>query len=167
MGGDLVVYFSLSGETERIANLIASTYNCDKVRIGAEDAGKGLSWRDAREKVLVLQKQYVGAGPVAHAEGEGLWQEYRAACDHFFELYRSWTGENVGAREQLCVQAKALMEERDPFEAKEKAKKLQQRWKFSGPVPPEEDESLWTRFSEAVDKVFERARAEWEDTHGT
>ncbi|MCX6063468.1 MAG: DUF349 domain-containing protein [Caldiserica bacterium] len=137
------------------------------IRDLSEKAGKGVSWRDAREKVLVLQKQYVGAGPVAHAEGEGLWQEYRAACDHFFELYRSWTGENVGAREQLCVQAEALMEERDPFEAKEKAKKLQQRWKFSGPVPPEEDESLWTRFSEAVDKVFERARAEWEDTHGT
>jgi len=26
---------------------------------------------------------------------------------------------------------------------------------------------LWSRFSEAVDKVFERARAEWEDIHGT
>jgi len=137
------------------------------IRDLTEKAGKGVSWRDAREKVLLLQKQYVGAGPVAHAEGEGLWQEYRTACDRFFESYRSWTGENVGAREQLCIQVEALMQERDPFEAKEKAKKLQQRWKFSGPVPPEEDESLWNRFSEAVDNVFERARAEWEDTHGT
>ncbi|MCX6098158.1 MAG: DUF349 domain-containing protein [Caldiserica bacterium] len=137
------------------------------IRELTDKAGKGVSWRDARDKVLLLQKQYTGAGPVAHAEGESLWQEYRAVCDRFFELYRSWTGENVEAREQLCAQAEALMDERDPFEAKEKAKKLQQRWKFSGPAPPEEDGSLWTRFSEAVDKVFERARAEWEDTHGT
>lgn len=137
------------------------------IRELTDKASKGVSWRDARDKVLVLQKQYMGAGPVAHAEGEALWQEYRAACDRFFELYRSWTGDNVEVKEQLCAEAEALLDERDPFEAKEKAKKLQQRWKFSGPVPPEENETLWSRFSEAVDKVFERARADWEDIHGT
>jgi hypothetical protein len=109
----------------------------------------------------------MGASPVAHAEGEGLWQEYRAACDRFFELYRLWTGDNVEVKELLCVEAEALLDERDPFEAKEKAKKLQQRWKYSGPVPPEDNEALWSRFSEAVDKVFDRARAEWEDIHST
>ena len=137
------------------------------IRELTDKAGKGVSWRDARDKVLILQKQYMGAGPVPHVEGEVLWQEYRVVCDHFFELYRSWTGENVGVKEQLCAQAEALLDEQDPFEAKEKAKKLQQRWKFSGPVPPEENDALWSRFSEALDKVFERARVEWEDIHGT
>jgi hypothetical protein len=136
------------------------------IRELTDKAGKAASWRDARDKVLMLQKQYMGAGPVAHAEGEGLWQEYRVVCDRFFELYRSWTGENVEVKERLCTEAEALLDERDPFEAKEKAKRLQQRWKFSGPVPPEENEALWTRFSEAVDNVFERARTEWEDIHG-
>ena len=137
------------------------------IRELADKAGKGVSWRDARDKVLMFQKQYMGAGPVPHVEGEALWQDYRAACDRFFELYRSWTGDNVEVKEQLCAEAEALLDEHDPFEAKEKAKKLQQRWKFSGPVPPEENEALWSRFSEAVDKVFERARAEWENIHGT
>jgi hypothetical protein len=137
------------------------------IRELTDKAGKGVSWRDARDKVLLLQKQYMGAGPVAHAEGEALWQEYRAVCDRFFELYHSWTGDNVEVKEQLCAQAEALLDERDPFEAKEKAKKLQQRWKFSGPAPPEENEALWSRFSEAVDNVFDRARREWEDIHGT
>jgi hypothetical protein len=137
------------------------------IRELTDKAGKGVSWRDARDKVVLLQKQYMGAGPVAHAEGEALWQEYRVVCDRFFELYRSWTGDNVEVKEQLCAKAEALLDERDPFEAKEKAKKLQQQWKFSGPVPPEENDALWSRFSEAVDKVFERARAEWEDIHGT
>lgn len=136
------------------------------IRELTDRAGKGVSWRDARDKVLVLQKQYMGAGPVGHAEGEVLWQEYRGVCDRFFELYRSWTGDNVEARQQLCAEAEALLDEHDPFEAKEKAKKLQQRWKFSGPVPPEENEALWSRFTDAIDKVFERARAEWEDIHG-
>jgi hypothetical protein len=137
------------------------------IRELTDKAGKGVSWRDAREKVLMLQKQYIGAGPVPHAEREALWQEYRATCDRFFELYHSWTGDNVEVKEQLCAEAEALLDERDPFGAKEKAKKLQQRWKFSGPMPPEENEALWSRFSEAVDNVFERARAEWEDIHGT
>ncbi len=137
------------------------------IRELTDRAGKGVSWRDARDKVLALQKQYMGAGPVGHAEGEVLWQEYRVVCDRFFELYRTWTGDNVEIREQLCAEAEALLDERDPFEAKEKAKKLQQRWKFSGPVPPEENEALWSRFADAVDKVFERARAEWEDIHGS
>jgi hypothetical protein len=114
----------------------------------------------------VLQKQYMNAGPIPHAEGEVLWQEYRTMCDRFFELYRSWTGDNVEVKEALCAEAEALLEERDAFEAKEKAKKLQQRWKFSGPVPPEENEALWSRFSEAIDSVFDRARADWEDMHG-
>jgi hypothetical protein len=137
------------------------------IRELTDRAGKGVSWRDARDKVVLLQKQYMGAGPVAHAEGEALWQEYRAICNRFFELYRSWTGDNVEVKEQLCAEAESLLDERDPFEAKEKAKKLQQRWKFSGPVPPEENEALWSRFSETVDKVFERARTEWEDIHGS
>jgi hypothetical protein len=133
------------------------------IRELTDRAGKGVSWRDARDKVLILQKQYMGAGPVAHAEGEALWQEYRAVRDRFFELYRSWTGDNVEVKEQLCTEAEALLSERDPFEAKERAKKLQQRWKLSGPVPPEENEALWSRFSEAVDKVFGRARREWSE----
>ena len=137
------------------------------IRELTDRAGKGVSWRDARDKVMVLQKQYMEAGPVAHAEGEVLWQEYRVVCDRFFELYRSWTGDNIDVKEQLCIEAEDLLGERDAFEAKEKAKKLQQRWKFSGPVPPEENEALWSRFSEAVDKIFDRARAEWEDIHGT
>lgn len=130
-----------------------------------ESAGRSVSWRDARDKVLMLQKQYMGAGPVSRVEGEVLRQEYRAACDRFFEDYRLWTGTNVSTREQLCLQAEALLDERDPFEAKELAKKLQQQWKRSGPVPAEEEEALWSRFSEAVDTVFDRARTEWEDLH--
>ncbi len=42
MGGDLVIYFSLSGETERVANIIASNYNATTIRVGTEDAGKRL-----------------------------------------------------------------------------------------------------------------------------
>lgn len=135
------------------------------IREMTDRAGKGVSWRNARDKVLMLQKQYINAGPVSRAEGEPLWQDYRRASDSFFAAYRLWTGDNVGAREQLCAEAEALLELRDPFEAKEKAKKLQQQWKFSGPVPQEEEEALWSRFSAAIDKVFERARVEWEDIH--
>ncbi|HOV50490.1 MAG TPA: DUF349 domain-containing protein [Candidatus Cryosericum sp.] len=126
-------------------------------------AGTTVSWRDARDKVLFLQKQYQGAGPVGHAEGEALWHEYRAACDAFFAAYRAWTGTNVATKEELCAQAEALLQARDPFDAKEQAKNLQQQWKASGPVPAEQAELLWSRFSAAIDKVFERAREEWKD----
>jgi len=30
-------------------------------------------------------------------------------------------------------------------------------------VPAEQADALWSRFSTAIDKVFERAREEWED----
>lgn len=133
-----------------------------RIRELTANAGKTAAWRDARDKILVLQKQYAGAGPISHAEGEVLWQEYRKVCDRFFEEYRTWTGGNVGVKEQLCSEAEELLQEPDAFEAKEKAKKLQQRWKASGPVPPEQNEALWTRFSEALDRIFERARREWE-----
>ncbi len=136
-----------------------------QIRDLTERAGKDVSWRDARNKVIMLQKQYMNAGPVSRTEGEVLWQDYRTASDRFFELYRSWTGDNVEVKEALCAEAEALLDDRDPFEAKEKARKLQQRWKYSGPVPPEDNEALWSRFSEAIDKVFERARSEWEDIH--
>ena len=126
-------------------------------------AGVSVSWRDARDKVLFLQKQYQGAGPIGHAEGEALWQDYRAACDAFFAAYRAWTGTNVATKEELCAQAEALLQARDPFDAKEQAKSLQQQWKASGPVPAEQADALWSRFSAAIDKVFERAREEWED----
>ena len=126
-------------------------------------AGTSMSWRDARDKVLFLQKQYHGAGPIGHSEGEALWQDYRAACDAFFAAYRAWTRSNVATKEELCAQAETLLQARDPFDAKEQAKTLQQQWKASGPVPAEQADALWSRFSAAVDKVFERAREEWED----
>lgn len=136
-----------------------------QIRDLTQQAGSGITWRDARTKVLALQKQYTGAGPIGRAEGEVLWQEYRVACDRFFELYRRWTEDNVDQKEVLCAAAEALLSERDPFDAKEKAKKLQQRWKSSGPVPPEKGDDLWSRFCAAIDRVFERARVEWEDLH--
>ncbi len=125
-----------------------------------EKAGVSISWRDARDKVLLLQKQYVGAGPVDHATGEVLWQEYRAACDLFFERYRTWTTGNVEGKEALIAEAEDLLTERDPFAAAGKAKDLQQRWKTSGPVPQEQNEALWSRFSDLMDSIFNRARQE-------
>ena len=70
---------------------------------------------------------------------------------------------NVAAKEELCAQAQELLLARDPFDAKERAKNLQQQWKASGPAPAEQAEALWSRFSATIDKVFERAREEWED----
>lgn len=125
-----------------------------------QKAGVSVSWRDARDKVLLLQKQYVGAGPVDHATGEILWQEYRAACDLFFERYRAWTTGNVEGKEALITEAEDLLTERDAFAATERAKDLQQRWKTSGPVPQEQNEALWSRFSDLMDRIFDRARQE-------
>ena len=154
--------------TDRLATLRGSSSEKRRevilaIRELTAKAGSSVSWRDARDKVLFLQKQYQGAGPVGHAEGEALWQEYRAACDAFFAAYRAWTGTNVAAKEELCAQAEALLLARDPFDAKERAKNLQQQWKASGPAPAEQAEALWSRFSATIDKVFERAREEWED----
>jgi hypothetical protein len=125
-----------------------------------QKAGVSVSWRDARDKVLLLQKQYVGAGPVDRAAGEVLWQEYRAACDLFFERYRTWTTGNVEGREALIAEAEDLLTEHDAFTATERAKDLQQRWKTSGPVPQEQNEALWSRFSDLMDHIFDRARQE-------
>ena len=51
----------------------------------AEALKDSTEWRETTDKFLNLQKRWKEAGPVARKYSDELWQQFSAACDHFFD----------------------------------------------------------------------------------
>jgi|GEM_PF-933106 len=125
-------------------------------------------WKNAGEEIKGLQARWKQIGH-AGDEDDGFWQAFRQACDTFFERRTNHFEEldrermeNARRKESLCSRAESLRHSDDLREAIEEVKELQAKWKEIGHVPREMADSLWERFREACDKVFEAASAQRE-----
>lgn len=69
----------------------ARTENLEKRRQICSEAialKESTEWNDTTEKIKALQVAWKSAWPVPKEETETLWDEFRQACDHFFERKR-------------------------------------------------------------------------------
>lgn len=71
-------------DEQRLANLIVRQNLCKT----AESLKESVEWHDTSEKIKQLQQEWKAAWPVPKDEGDKLWDDFRASCDHFFERKR-------------------------------------------------------------------------------
>jgi hypothetical protein len=121
------------------------------------------SWNATAEAIKRLQAEWKEIGPVPDRHAAGLWREFRASCDKFFnhrkEHFARVDDERRGAvtaKTALCEQAEALADSTDWEATTTVMKRLQAEWKTSGPLPRAQSEALWQRFRTACDRFFER-----------
>ncbi|MEN7546768.1 DUF349 domain-containing protein [Rapidithrix thailandica] len=117
------------------------------------------------EKVKQLQKQWKEIGSVPQPEAEDLYKSYSALLDRFydqksieFDLKELDRKKNLEAKLELCDKAEALLEEENINEAIIQLGKLHEEFKAIGPVPREEQETVWQRFKAASDELYEKKR---------
>ncbi len=117
-------------------------------------------WRSTSDKLIVLQKEWKKVGPVPRKQGDLLWEEFLAACNHFFEArnaagagQRGEEYSNLEKKQQVIARLEALLNA--PQEGlQEEVQKLTEEYNSIGHVPYKEKDSVYEAYHAALDKVY-------------
>lgn len=118
-------------------------------------------WKSTGDKFIALQKEWKTIGMVPRKLGDQLWNEFLAACNHFFEARNQATSgtrneerKNLESKKSIIEQLKVLAEEAAE-DGKEKAQELIQQYNEIGHVPYKEKDNVYNAYHEVLGKVYE------------
>ena len=113
-----------------------------------------------------LQQQWKQVGPVPMSNIKTLWANYNALIDRFydhrsiyFELKELDRKKNLEAKLDICTKAERLSKMTLLKDAVRELNELHHDFKHIGPVPKEDQETVWQRFKKASDEVYARRDA--------
>jgi hypothetical protein len=100
---------------------------------------------------------------------DSLWESYRVLIEIFYdrlsinnELKELDRSKNLGLKIELISKVNELLSEPNIKKALIGAKKLQEEWRYIGPVDREASEDIWNRFKTEVDKVYAQIKEKTE-----
>lgn len=139
------------------------TENAEKKKALVEKAQAlkdSTEWKATSDKLIALQKEWKTIGMVPKKYGDQLWNDFLAACNHFFEA-RNAT--NAGARNEehanldkkkaVVEKLKALLE--NPVDdTQAEVRKLTEEYNSIGHVPYKEKDKIFNEYHEVLDKIF-------------
>lgn len=137
--------------------------NADKKRALIEQA-KALQdsteWKSTSDKLIALQKEWKTIGMVPKKLGDKLWNEFIAACNHFFEARnnanagtRNEERANLEKKRSIIEQLKALTENAEG-NIQEKVCELIDEYNGIGHVPFKEKDKLYKEYHDILDKLY-------------
>ena len=113
-----------------------------------------------------LQTEWKNIGPIPGAQAKTLWANYNALVDRFydnrsiyFELKELDRRKNLESKLELCERAEKLAGHENLKEAIKELNDLHDEFKHIGPVPKDDQESLWNRFKTASDEIYTKRKA--------
>ena len=120
-----------------------------------------------------IQDRWKAIGEVPREKMNDLWQNYHFQIEQFFnklkinrELRALDQKRNLELKMQLCEQAEELIVEPNIQRAAKVLQELRARWKEIGPVPNEQNEEIWQRFTTAAGQIDERRREYYDQRKG-
>ena len=130
-----------------------------RVLISGEESSSSL------EEFKKIQDEWKKTGNVPAASNQDLWSNYKALVDIFynnrsifFELKELDRKKNLEAKREICDKVEKLAQLPSVNQALKELKTLHEEFRLLGPVPKEEQETLWNRLKEASDKIYERRK---------
>jgi hypothetical protein len=152
-------------ENQKEKNLKTKLDILEQLRELVDSEETGASISDLKE----LQNQWKAVGPVPSSQLKGLWANYNALLDRFydnrsiyFELKELDRKKNYDLKIELCVKAEELSEQENIREVIKQLNELHEEFKHIGPVPKEDQEPVWERFKAASDKIYARRKEFYE-----
>jgi uncharacterized coiled-coil protein SlyX len=156
-------YFS-SLEVERDA--VRATK--EKLVEQAESLADSTDWGGTSSAYRELMRQWKEAGRAGRDTEAELWKRFRDAQDKFFaartDVFAAKETElrgNAGVKEQLLVQAQAILPVTDWRAAKNSLRSIQERWEQAGPVPRESRDQLESGLRRVEEAVKRAEDAQW------
>lgn len=129
-------------------------------------------WADNAQGFRDLMARWKKAGHAQRDVEDKLWVRFKAAQDGFFAARNAdWDKrdaglkENLTRKEELLVEAKALLPVRDLKAAKSALRTLQERWEEVGQVPRDAKARIEGQLREVERAVADAEQAEWQRTN--
>lgn len=124
-----------------------------------------VEWNKTAEELTKLQKQWKEIGAVPKKYSQQIWDEFRQACDSFFQARKAAGADtrneqlqNLQAKKDIIQQLQALAEDGKEVVI-DAVKELQQKWNEIGYVPFKEKDKIYNAYQEVCDKLYESARS--------
>ena len=146
-----------------VQNIAAKRALVDEIlalHTAAGEAKSNKDWDKLVEQLKTVQESYKKIGPGSRKENDEVWKAFRAACDGFFDLKKSYSKAQHEAYSGLIEKKKALIEAvnalKDSTEWKTSSQKIigfQKEWKSIGNTGKMENK-LWAEFRGACDAFF-------------
>jgi hypothetical protein len=122
----------------------------------AKQLQESADWNATSNALKELQRKWKEIGPVPEKFRESVFQEFKSACDHFFDQRRSIHDqevhaqqENLAAKEAVCLELETAVQNGTTQVAG--LNELQERFQSIGFVPREAMAALRDRYQKAVD----------------
>ena len=150
-------------EAQKRKNLEAKQALIEEMRTLADSGEEQV--RQAMDRFNDIQERWKAIGEVPREEMNNLWQNYHFQIEQFFnklkinrELRALDQKKNLEKKIELCEKAEELIVEPSVTKAFKELQDLRARWKETGPVPAEQNEEIWQRFSAAANQIDQRRR---------
>ncbi len=126
----------------------------------AQQLSESTDWKSTADKLIALQKEWKTIGMVPRKLGDKLWNDFIAACNHFFEARnaahagtRGEERENLNKKKAVIAKLKEMMGTTSE-NAAETIKQHIEEYNAIGHVPFNEKDKLYAQFHETVDKLY-------------
>ena len=140
--------------------------NADKKRALIEKARAmqdSTDWKSTSDKYIALQKEWKTIGTVPKKQGDQLWEEFLAACNHFFEARNAATSGqrneehlNLTHKLEIIEKLKALVDTDDVDAANDALQELAEEYKAIGHVPFKEKDKVYDEYHSTIDALRDK-----------
>ncbi len=117
-------------------------------------------WKATTDKIIALQKEWKTIGIVPKKLGDDLWNEFKDACNKFFEARNAINADSRNAERENLEQKRSIIEQLNALaedtgeEIKEKVQKLIEQYQSIGHVPFKEKDKLYKEYHDIVDRLY-------------
>ncbi len=127
-------------------------------------------WKNASDKLIQLQKQWKNSGNTGQKTEQKLWQEFRSACDAFFnakqkhfEAQDKLLEDNLTAKEALIVSIEKYELSEDKKQALQDLRNFSASFNEIGRVPIKSKDSVYAAYKAALDKHYGQLKLEGDE----
>jgi hypothetical protein len=140
----------------------------EKLVSEAESLATSTDWGYTAGAYRDLMTRWKAAGRASRKDDDALWARFRAAQDRFFQardaenaVIDAEYGENLKVKEELLVEAEALVPVKDLNKAKAVLRNIQERWEEAGKVPRGDIQRVEGRLRAVETAVRDADQAQW------
>lgn len=140
----------------------------EKLVSEAEALATSTDWGYTAGAYRDLMTRWKAAGRASRKDDDALWARFRAAQDRFFEardaenaVIDAEYGENLKVKEELLLEAEALVPVKDLNKAKASLRNIQERWEEAGKVPRGDIQRVEGRLRAVETAIRDADQAQW------
>ncbi len=125
----------------------------------AQELKESTDWVKTTNELINLQKAWKESGPVPEKVRNSTYQQFKEACDYFFDQKRSQNKINEGAYESNLATKKSICEQIENLAKAESGdvdalRALQEEFNNAGFVPKKDIGTIKSLYADAVDKFI-------------